>query len=86
MAIRTNHSHTIDHDDVSTLIRLLGDNVAAFYAEYGEIDIPDEVRDALIDTGAGVILETITAIDYDRDYQKIWKLYNIKKKGNDYGI
>lgn len=86
MTIKTNYSHTIDHVDINTLLRLLGENIAAVYEEYGEIDVPREISEALMDTGAGLMLESYAAIEYERDYQKIWKLYNIKKKGYDYGI
>ena len=86
MTIRTNYSHTIDHVDINTLLRLLGENVLKVYEEYGEIDVPREISEALMDTGACLMLDSLAAIDYDRDYQKIWKLYSSKKKGNDYGI
>lgn len=86
MTIRTNYSHTIDHVDINTLLRLLGENVSKVYEEYGEIDVPREISEALMDTGAGLMLDSFAAIDYEHDYQRIWKLYNSKKKGNDYGI
>lgn len=88
MAIRRTTRVYADDETIHGIIRMLCDRGADSYIEHGEeLDaVIKDIRDYFIDYGASLAFEILEDVDFIDYPERFIKLFDARKKGNDYGL